>query len=171
MYETPGGYHAGWAAGVQADQSMGGSQRSPASTRQQRAVTACCLWEGNIKGLCIILGADSPAACMVGKELGATVDTKQIAEWCRQTCSVGHVGGRLSTWGGENGSSPASNAKPFSKDVPRVERLGVSMGGDEKLRIVCGGLGEGLMGLVGHWGKVAQSSRTGKVTAKKKVSF
>lgn len=66
---------------------------------------------------------------MVGKDMGATVDTNQIVAWCGQTCSMRHVGGRLSTWGGGNGSSPASDAKPFSKDVPRVERLGVSMGG------------------------------------------
>lgn len=34
-YETPGWYHAGWAAGVQADQSVGGSQRSPGGVQRQ----------------------------------------------------------------------------------------------------------------------------------------
>lgn len=53
-------------------------------------------------------------------------------------------------WGGRSRSFSASDAERFSGDAHRVERFRVSTGGDEKPRIGCGGLEEGLMELVGH---------------------
>lgn len=49
-----------------------------------------------------------------------------------------------------SGSSQASDAESFSRDVHGVERLGKSREGDQKPRRGCRGYREGLMGIFGN---------------------
>jgi len=62
-----------------------GSRRSPASTRQRRAVTACCDEEGNIKWLSVILGGNSPGSLYGGKGSGGYSRHKSD---CRFPCTT-----------------------------------------------------------------------------------
>lgn len=119
---TLGWHQAGWAAGVHG--SVGGSQELPQSPEPARV---------------------------------ATVDTSQIAAWCQETQALPEgcaercmAGGSSERQGEGSGSSPASDTACFSWDGHGVEELRDSSEDDEKSRRSCKGLGEGLMGPVGH---------------------